>query len=699
MNIRKIMSVVLSASMIVGSYATFAFAEDIENTDDMTAIEETAPEDEPQTVSEPGSDDTGSAESGAEEPDEGLQAPGQEETAASAEIPSYSAPAAKQEDANDYMSFRTEYSYLDNKYYRGFSIDGFKDNGEKWYFASDPWLVRMIVDNRDPVDVCGPDNTHFFGTDTTSGSITTSVTAEVADSSVILTYSVTNTGNRAHNVRLGTCSSSFSESGSADNNIVEIDYANNTFVATGSHDPLKLTLTSDTAFSTYFLGPYTRYIPEQGTYEYFWAYKNMFNQSSVSSINPDHVKNCSYPSLAYSWNFRVAARATVTRTVTFTLQHSQTVTAEDMQVEYGESNIVADASVTGPDTGDLSYEVTSGSDVISIDASTGAITTLKAGTAQIKVTASETPGCAAASDTATISVLPRKITVTAENKSKDWGSDDPELTFNVSGFVNYEHPITGAPARAAGEDPGTYEITQGTIALTSGNYTIETFTPATFTINEVYVPVTIDYCDGTEPVTNEFAASIPLQVYLERQADKREYEGRVITGWYLDADYTQSYDYSKPLGLDGAVIYAKWGEVEYSFIEGAGATWTKDSTEGLTFRVSRNVGDQYTFSHFAGIDIDGQEADKNAYDATNGSVIITLKVDLLKTLSIGDHKITVHFDDGHTAEASFSVRDKAKPSPKTGEEASPMCLVAAGMLLAAGAAFLVDSKKNAKAGR
>ena len=168
MNIRKIMSVVLSASMIVGSYATFAYAEDIENTDDMTAIEETAPEDEPQTVSEPesddtGSDDTGSAESGAEEPDEGLQAPGQEETVASAEIPSYSAPAAKQEDANDYMSFRTEYLYLDSKYYRGFSIDGFKDNGEKWYFASDPWLVRMIVDNRDPA--AEPFVTDIGGTD------------------------------------------------------------------------------------------------------------------------------------------------------------------------------------------------------------------------------------------------------------------------------------------------------------------------------------------------------------------------------------------------------------------------------------------------------------------------------------------------------------------------------------------------------
>ena len=82
-------------------------------------------------------------------------------------------------------------------------------------------------------------------------------------------------------------------------------------------------------------------------------------------------------------------------------------------------------------------------------------------------------------------IAKKGLTVTADAKSKTQGEADPALTYTVDGLVAGD-TITGSLSREAGEDPGTYAITQGT--LTAGdNYEIA-FTSAALTINKKEEP-------------------------------------------------------------------------------------------------------------------------------------------------------------------------------------------------------------------
>ncbi|MBP3447896.1 MAG: leucine-rich repeat protein [Clostridia bacterium] len=72
------------------------------------------------------------------------------------------------------------------------------------------------------------------------------------------------------------------------------------------------------------------------------------------------------------------------------------------------------------------------------------------------------------------------ITVTADAKSKRIGTDDPELTYTYTGTLIGTDAFTGELSRKPGEEIGTYDILQGTLAL-SDNYNI-TYNKATFEI-------------------------------------------------------------------------------------------------------------------------------------------------------------------------------------------------------------------------
>ncbi|WP_298949654.1 MBG domain-containing protein [uncultured Polaribacter sp.] len=83
----------------------------------------------------------------------------------------------------------------------------------------------------------------------------------------------------------------------------------------------------------------------------------------------------------------------------------------------------------------------------------------------------------------TFNITRAPLTITAEDKTKEFGEDDPELTVSYTGFVNGEdaEDLTGSLAisRATGESAGTYAITAS--GLTSTNYAL-TYTEGDFTI-------------------------------------------------------------------------------------------------------------------------------------------------------------------------------------------------------------------------
>ena len=103
----------------------------------------------------------------------------------------------------------------------------------------------------------------------------------------------------------------------------------------------------------------------------------------------------------------------------------------------------------------------------------------------------------------------------------------------------------------------------------------------------------------------------------------------------------------------------------YKIIEGANSSWTKNTDDALSFSADGDL------SKFAGIKIDGEWLDKENYTATSGSTIITLKNEYLKTLSVGEHKITFVYTDGEVS-TNFEVKESGKiyeksSIPKTGD--------------------------------
>jgi MBG domain (YGX type) len=84
-------------------------------------------------------------------------------------------------------------------------------------------------------------------------------------------------------------------------------------------------------------------------------------------------------------------------------------------------------------------------------------------------------------NTANFTIEARPIEVTADDQSKVYGQPDPALTYQItSGSLAFSDAFSGALTRDLGELIGTYDITQGTLALNS-NYSL-TFVEGTFTI-------------------------------------------------------------------------------------------------------------------------------------------------------------------------------------------------------------------------
>ena len=146
-----------------------------------------------------------------------------------------------------------------------------------------------------------------------------------------------------------------------------------------------------------------------------------------------------------------------------------TVTADAQSKVYGE----ADPSLT--------YQV---SGLVGSDALTGE---LSRDAGENVGTYAITKGTLAASSNydlvfngADLTITKATVTVTADAQSKVYGEADPTLTYQVSGLVGSD-ALTGELSRDAGENVGTYAITQGTLSA-GDNYDMN-FTGALFTIN------------------------------------------------------------------------------------------------------------------------------------------------------------------------------------------------------------------------
>ena len=139
-------------------------------------------------------------------------------------------------------------------------------------------------------------------------------------------------------------------------------------------------------------------------------------------------------------------------------------------------------------------------------------------------------------------------------------------------------------------------------------------------------------------------------------------------------------------------------------IDGKGQMMVVDAAKDLSFRSSAPI------EFFQKVLVDDKEVAAENYVLTEGSTIVTLKASFLKTLGVGEHKLSVVSATG-TAETTFTVAEAAKPAPgqtttttttttttskpkkKAGKETLPESgdseYVMAGAVLAAGMAALL----------
>nr|MCR4692171.1 leucine-rich repeat protein [Lachnospiraceae bacterium] len=168
-------------------------------------------------------------------------------------------------------------------------------------------------------------------------------------------------------------------------------------------------------------------------------------------------------------------------------------------------------------------------------------------------------------------IAKRTLQVKADDIEKAEGSDDPQLTYAVSGQVQGENPaFTGSLEREAGEANNTaYTISQGTLSLTdraadaggkgafrAADYQIN-FTEGTFTILEI-VWREVTFTDPTAEAGSTLGTDrIRDGETVDKPQDPTR-AGFTFDGWYISQNGQEvSYDFASPVRSDLTLI-ARW---------------------------------------------------------------------------------------------------------------------------------------------
>lgn len=266
----------------------------------------------------------------------------------------------------------------------------------------------------------------------------------------------------------------------------------------------------------------------------------------------------------------------------------------------------------------------------------------------------------------TVTINKKPVTITAQEQDIVWGKDINQSLYTVSedGLItgNSIKEITLTPSttdrtengtisvsgvkieNAAGVDvTANYDITManGNLKIThntalaperiEASKTKTTYT-AGDTLNVDDLAVTVYYADGySEPVqdytTNVFA------IDMSADGDK------ILTVSYTKNGVTKTKDIT--IKVNAALA-------SYKIISGADSEWKQNTDRTIT------IGGNGEFSKFESVKVDGSIIDAKNYIAKEGSTIIILKADYLKTLSVGTHSFEIVWADG-SAVTSFKV--------------------------------------------
>ena len=302
----------------------------------------------------------------------------------------------------------------------------------------------------------------------------------------------------------------------------------------------------------------------------------------------------------------------------------------------------------------------------------------------------------------TVTINKKPVTITAQEQDIVWGNDINQSLYTVS----EDGLITGDSIKEITLTPSTTARTEnGTISVSGVK--IENVAGADVTAN-----YDITMANGNLKITHN-AALAPERI--EASKTKTTYtagntlnvDDLAVTAYYADGYSEPVQDYTTnvsaiDMSADGdktlTVSYTKNGvtktkditikvnavQASYKIISGADSEWKQNTDGNITIRGNGE------FSKFESVKVDGSIIDAKNYTAKEGSTIIILKADYLKTLSVGTHSFEIVWTDG-SAVTNFKVSkntdDSQQPTPpQTGDNSRPMLWVT---LLAASLAGLL----------
>ena len=105
-----------------------------------------------------------------------------------------------------------------------------------------------------------------------------------------------------------------------------------------------------------------------------------------------------------------------------------------------------------------------------------------------------------------------------------------------------------------------------------------------------------------------------------------------------------------------AIETLKKKDIVYEIVQGANSTFDISKDTELVIASNAN------FEKFISVFIDDVELDKNAYSATEGSTVITLTADYLKTLALKEHRIIIRSTDGYASTVFTVIKSDAEES-------------------------------------
>jgi hypothetical protein len=134
--------------------------------------------------------------------------------------------------------------------------------------------------------------------------------------------------------------------------------------------------------------------------------------------------------------------------------------------------------------------------------------------------------------------------------------------------------------------------------------------------------------------------------------------------------------------------------IKYTVEGGNTIEFTQGDQQDITKIYHRSEDDKDSFAHYVGVQIDGKDT---KIKARSGSIILAFDAKTLNSLSVGEHVVTVVFDDWKD-EMKLIVKapaeEEVKNSPPTGDSSLPVLWVTLLLLSMAGASVVVMRRRK-----